>query len=224
MDVRSQSKAMWIPVGSDAESHMISYLEEGHSLSKALARSIRSTAGQVHALLPESADASKVLDFESGGLVPRIEEVLADGRKVDRVLPPYDELAERVAEVLRKVSPSVCLVEHFSASANDPFLKTVTTHTLVLGQEAYFALRLEDLATTLPRRFSSWHSALAAGSVRNDIFATETLSVRAVDTFAGLSKFVVIKAYDGSGFLVWSRGTNGSPSKTDSERGEPYDD
>jgi len=140
-------------------------------------------------------------------LVPRGEPVAIRGRTVEPVYPPYDDLAEYVGAVLREVPGTTCLAEHFLATPADPFLTGLPAHVVTLGQEVYFALAPEDLATTIAP-YLSWHCTLGVGSFGKDVFAAETLSPGDVDVFAASSQLVAIPAYDGAGFLVWLRRTS----------------
>lgn len=128
---------------------------------------------------------------------------------VEPVHPPYGELARRVGAVMRDTPGTSCVVEHFLAKTGDPFLSELSTHVLSLDQEVYFALALEDLPTTIAQSLS-WHGTLGVGSPREDPLAAGTFSSSDVRVFAASAQLVAIKAYDGSGFLVWIPSATGN--------------
>jgi hypothetical protein len=216
MDASGQVKPLWISISErSAEQYMLSYLEEGHSLSKALARSIRGVPGGISALVPELANTGKILDFETAGLMPWIEPIVVDGGRIVPVRPPDGELARCIGAMLSEAPGTSCLVEDYLAGPTDPFLATVPVHFVSLDQEVYFALALRDLSSPIGG-YLSWHFTLGVGSSEKDLSATEMLSPGDIEIFAASSQLVVIRAYDGDGYLVWQRSTDvgdsGSPS------------
>ncbi|HYM15111.1 MAG TPA: hypothetical protein VEZ14_06090 [Dehalococcoidia bacterium] len=192
------------PIGEPATAYVLKYLQEGHSLSNALAKEVQTVVGEIFAVLPGAADTTKCLDFDSGSLVPPGEITIRDGNRWEKVSPPWAQLAANINDSLPDEPECLCLVEDFLSRPADPFLLRLNERRATHDEEVYVVLRPGELADWLARS-SSWHFTCAAGVPDADLFVRDTLTSDEISNFAARTLAVAIQAYDGAGFLLWRR-------------------
>jgi hypothetical protein len=197
------------------DGELIRYLEEylanGKTLSGLLLDSIDFASGKVVTTLPVSVSEEAARDFRSGGKLAAESSNLIASRL--QPMPDTDSrLAEMAREFLAGGEGRLCIFEDASAGVDDPYLQSVETRTGNYGNEVYHLLLRADaqeakiLSTIKEAR--SWMLAGAFTSAPPDdkyqskVVALITEELRA---FAEQTEKIVVGAYDGEGYLIWSK-------------------
>lgn len=186
-------------------------LSGGHTLAKFLFE-INFQRGTVFAISPKALDPSQLLQFKSGHFP---QQPVGD---VSPVADSVDEVAAVIYKLLGEPEKA-CFLENSLAVAGDPWLRNAKSRIATLGSEVYHVLLSEDRneevienaireARQIPAPIGAVGSL--AGSVESSIVMHRTLTKEALRDFAETVRSVLVGAYDGEGYVVWSKAPHSS--------------
>jgi len=186
-------------LGDDARRYIAERLEDGTRLTRAFAPTIRSGLGTVIAFVPEDLRDTPIGKFDEG-LRELGPIVVRDGWAWEKVVTAKEELAERVYAFVRGDRLGLFVVAAMDADPDSPYLNQLSFPFKVDGSDVYLMLShgrttSKDEVRDVIKRGSSWNfiSFLCLGS--------ESALEEAV---LGADE-VLVRAFDGEGYLVWRR-------------------
>lgn len=204
----------------EAASFIKDTLGKGKTLSKLLLASHEIASGSVYTFLPADTSTETANDFAGGGKLPPLPAethehfTSEDGAKWRMVpVPNADaDIVTTIQNFLRAEQGHVCIFEDAVAKPTDLWLSSAGTRVLTFNDEVYHWLSQDDVETTkilnTIRRANSW---LFMGAMTSTLkikgFASDagTISYDALKTMAEETKIIVVGAYDGEGYLIWSK-------------------
>jgi hypothetical protein len=219
-----------IRLGVEALGYIKAHLLRGGRLSHCLLELVDLHRGSVLTYLPGTVTDADAQDFSSGGKVStpgnsgaRFHVKGADGTTWTMV-PTADSdevLARIVHKYLETGADRVCILENAVARPGDPSLKS-TEQILVFNNEVLHWLSSDkDLSTILNtiHRARSWRFVCVM-TLAKDLpmppAPGQELSDAHLRCVAAQAEALAVDAYDGEGYLIWSRSTtDGETARTD---------
>lgn len=206
-----------IPLGREALVYLRACLARGKTLARFLLARRDLSEGRIVTLLPPEADLACLHDFENGILpLPPSEAHVRlpqpDGSSATLVPVPNTDpaLADLVRGFLAAGAGRVCLFEEALGRPSDPWLASVTVPFWVHGEELYWVVTDPDPAAiedAITRAASFAPPTIAALSQRPDAAPSHgsAMTEHALAALARRAEQILVGAYDGEGYLVWTR-------------------
>jgi len=216
-----------ITLGPEAIDYIRDRLAEGKTLAKFLLDRGDLDKGSVITFLPSDADLSRMNNFSRGGVLPapppetHHHYTTANGTRT-LVVPVPDtstQLAAMIQEFLKQEDARICLFESAVAKPTDGFLSTPNAKdlcVLTLDEDVYFLLKENDDLEMIDKTLRYAKSYLVLGvlvhfsdkdqflSLDEDPLRKE-LTVDELKVLAEKTEKIIVGAYDGEGYLIWSR-------------------
>ncbi len=191
-----------VKLGADSISYIRDRLENGITLSRILLQRSDLEEGEVVTFLPSDieVDSEALKRFGAGG----------------KALGNVDSyLTVRTQEFLNAGESRVCLFEDALLSSTAPFLSSPLMEgirVLFYESEVYYLLTKEDVESDIvPKTITkakSWlFTAIMTHTLKDDSFSLEskTISLTELEVLAARAEKIIIGAYDGEGYLIWSK-------------------
>ncbi|MBS1912961.1 MAG: hypothetical protein JST22_13325 [Bacteroidetes bacterium] len=178
-------------------------LENGLSLSQLVRRRYQLQSGLVWAPLPPDVDKSSIenrsaKEFRWGGLT--------------EVGGSLEILTSFVSRYLESLSGGICIFEYANAKSTDPVIQRETSGILTFGLEVYCVVQScradpDTIAAAIRGSDSLWThvgflSASLAGLPDENRAA---LALEDLESIADGVEHIIVGAFDGEGYLIWSR-------------------
>ena len=195
--------------------YMTRVLENGHTLAKFLVRVIAPNEGIFFALSPRPLTRSQVLRFDSGHFPQRPVSAMVGG--VPGAISPVANSQDELMKVLHKLlepPEAVCFLENSLASGSDTWLRKAKSRVISHGAEVYHVLFSDDRAEAKisaaireAQQIPIFVGAVGhlAPPVASSIMKRRTVATGDLEEFAATARCIFIGAYDGEGYVVWSR-------------------
>jgi hypothetical protein len=189
-------------------------LSHGKTIAKLLLERDDLDDGAIRSLLPKSVSREAVLDFESGGKLPRTNTVRVPDKpslRIELKANSDPALAAEILKFLRNDAENLCLFEDALAAAGDPFLKSLDSRLWFYGDEVYHLITSTDSVTEkilqAIRPARSWLTigVLTDGPPRNQYGDRGNLSFLDLNLLAQQAEKIIVGAYDGESYLIWSK-------------------
>jgi hypothetical protein len=203
------NEAEFVPLQGEGNEHVRGTLAEGKTLSSLVLSVVDLGTGRIDALVPRGVPAESVTDFRSP-LVPEPILLQLPGRQVVEVAPPLRALAARVASLMSQMSEPVALFEDAQSRPGDAWLDTIRTSHMTYDDEIYhvvtdLTIGEETIYETMCN-VSLWPFI---GFVINEAGSYmrghhQAASMQTLKSLAQRVTTIVVGAYDGDGFVVWS--------------------
>ncbi len=213
-----------ITLGPEAVDYIRDLLAEGKTLGKFLLDRGDLNKGRVTTFLPSEADLSKVNNFSRGGVLPTPPPethhhfTAPDGTKTVMVpvLGTGKQLAAMIQEFLGGNDERICLFESAVAKPTDGFLSTPNAkdlRVLSFQENVYYLLKQQDDREKIEKALRYAKSFRVLGvlvHLSKDKFLDEDsvrkeLTLDELKVLAEETEKIVVGAYDGEGYLIWSR-------------------
>lgn len=209
-----------IHFGREAVEYIRECLADGNTFAQLLLAGMDLDAGQTITVLPQEVGDESAREFRTGGKLPvppHAQKVFAgpDGSQWRMEPKPSMELhlVTTIREFLGAESERIVMFENHSASPGDPFLARSGTQILVHQDEVYHFLISDDhepakIVQTVRVAESPHLFICAMTSVSNrDSWPSQTGKVtrEELENLVKRTERIVIGAYDGEGYLFWSR-------------------
>lgn len=205
---------------AEAEQFVTDRLADGNTLARAVLKYLPIAQGCIRTFLPLGAVPQSLKDYGTGGKLPTpdVSEWKGTQHGDETLLmipvPTTDSwLAARIRSHLLRDENNVCVVEDALKRPTDAVLHRVPTKFAACGDEVYHLLFPEDahedpiLATLRAAKssvptfigvLSRWPRATL--NAKPKVLSVDELQALAVET-----QELFVGAYDGEGYLVWSR-------------------
>lgn len=208
-----------ITLGSEALDYIRESLSDGKALSKCLRSTLDLRSGRVRTYLPAGTTTTAINQFSVGGkLRSRTEEVSASTRKGEIPnavpIPNTDSmLISKVRTHLESGHSAFCLFANALARPDDPWLSQSKVRTLVCGIDVYHFLTPDNknsdfIRLTIKKARSIGPpllGAFASSSPAASSLESGAVELAELQKVAEQTEKLVVGAYDGEGFLIWSR-------------------
>lgn len=203
-------------LGPPAFGHLRHCLGHGKGLSRRLLRRLADESGSVFTWLPAETPESAAHDFRAGGKLPsppRAEWIETPTATAVPIPTTREHLAGYVESFLRGSQDRVCVLENALARRSDRATGSFRSELLFFGEEVYHRVPAgAEAATILAALDEAFAIPLFAG-----VLATAPAETRGrasgaeigeaeLDGLAENCRAVIVGAYDGEGFLVWTPG------------------
>lgn len=195
------------------------YLSNGLTLAQLLLEKLPLDKGTVITFLPEGVTKEESEEFESGGKIktdPSLREtrVSEDGRKWI-FTPVQDNLALIMPHLLAYMSENhvrVCIFENASGGAQDPCIVKIHSNIYLYHNEVYHFVNSANIdSSSVETAIREAHSyrllgigARVIGEKYRDT-QKRTVNIDELKMFAENTEMLIVCAYDGEGYLIWTK-------------------
>jgi hypothetical protein len=206
-------------VGPPAEQFIRERLAKGCTLAKAALQALPLAQGQIVTLLPPGVLPQSVDDFGTGGKLPPLPETewkTAQSRgEALRMIPvPNTDswLVAKIKDHLGKAADHVCVFEDQFKQPKDPVVQKLLTRYATFNDEVYHLLFQDDAED---QRILDTIRGAKGGPIFIGVLTTWPLEPRVggagvlsraqLQTLAASAQKLFVGAYDGEGYLIWTR-------------------
>jgi hypothetical protein len=204
------------PVGKQAVAYIQEQLKQGGVLSRLLLRYLELGPGVAWTYVPAEVDQAIVDDLAYGSVaapVARESYVVSDGYAVVPVVAPSRPIiVGMIVRFLRSHSDAYCVFEDALVRASDPVMKAENAHYMAYGDEVlYYASREDADLATVSRLMSLAEHYLLTGVLSRVAKGTrifqpqKPLSSHELELIVRGTETIVLRAYDGEGYVAWSK-------------------
>lgn len=199
------------PLEDAARSYCLEVLELGKTLSSFLLDQYRKADGTIEAIVPQHANLGSA-DPKSGGL-----SNITQGSQQSNSEAISDGFATASASLLSLIKShldslsKLCIIEDFAARRGDPALSRYKTPLAYHDHEVYHLLSRAqkddvELARTLQLSSSLPSSVVCLTRLERPLPSPGSeISVDELRGCAEMSASIAIDAFDGEGYIIWSR-------------------
>jgi len=212
-----------IKLGPEASQYVRECLSNGHTLSKCLLEIKDLNRGSVFISVPLSVDVTRTANnFRHGPLLPEsmversVDNDLEDNSKMTILpVPQTDEILVRIIQdYLDGDRGRVCVFEDCIARPSDPWLRTSKRSAWKnFEDEVYYFLTSRD--STLSKIGQAIKDAnrvyppligamMKMSEMQSFGFGKMTMTLNILKELARATDKIIIGAYDGEGYLIWS--------------------
>jgi hypothetical protein len=206
-----------IGVDSAALVYLRKCLAQGNQLARLLAALEDLGRGSAKVLIPFAAQPNSSQNYEQA-LVPeqpRDEQLhwrATDGTKwrAARVPDMTEALADQINEFFASHADGICVLEDAAAREGDPFLTRLSSRLSYGSDGTVFHLLFASDANTARvvttiREAQSWQLAGCMATSSSDVERESTrVSDGTLAQLAAIAQTIVVRAFDGDGWLIWS--------------------
>jgi hypothetical protein len=204
------------PEAVDYFGRFVSGCDGRRHLSKFLSENFKFESGTIRTYLPPGVPLETIHQFEFGGKLPQpIERIkVAGGYAVP--IPNLDvALVARIQAHLTAYDSAFCIFQNGVLRPNDPALRRLPpTHTLICEDTVchYLNSSDKDLPDLIGKTIKVARSGgppylvgCAGKSAPVSSFQGEAIKSETLEEFAQRVDVIFLGAYDGEGFLIWTR-------------------
>lgn len=185
-------------------------LEAGKTFSRLLLKTHDLNTGTAVTKLPAGIEEAAAKDFDSGGKLPELYPRTSNLQAV----PDSDFLLiPEVNRFLSESSANICILEDSLANPTDPFLQSVKTRYSAFQDEVYHLIcQPDNNSDTISKTLRQAHSWLTIGALTSTPQETGIcgqrgdLTLSNLTTMAQGTEVIIVGAYDGEGYVIWSKG------------------
>ena len=206
-----------VALGSQATQYIRECLAQGKTLSKHILQLQDLEDGKVDTFVPDGVPTENVLNFREGIHPFEPPTPPKDGSALwIPKLTMDDLLADEMYDYVRRSKDRLCVLEDELASPRDEYLKLVKTRFLSHGDEVYHLVCHGDDRSRVEETISQASGWLFVGvlSVMPKTLRPKAAALTDQDLaeVARASRSVLVGAYDGEGYLVWTKNEHTSSS------------
>lgn len=208
-------------LGRDGVEYVRLCLARGKTLARYHLECLDLYRGKVLTYLPADISAQAAREFTTGGKIPqpaKSEGILVEegGRQIVAVpvRSTVDHMTTLIEQFLRGGSGRLCILQHAFARPSDPWLSDSPARFLTFEDEVYFFITGQSANTGEIREaigeaettylFIGALTSLRSGNTWS-LERKEKVSLDELRTLAEKTETIFVGAYDGEGYLIWSR-------------------
>jgi hypothetical protein len=210
-----------IVLGQEALDYVRDSLRVGKELAAYLLKALTLESGRVRTFLPVGLPTTEINRFSAGGKLPMapVEKrtLVVAGKSAEVAAAPLPNLdvvlASTIKKYLNSEADALCLFENALASPGDGWLSRAKVHSVVTKSSVYHILRSEDTDSELIQQTVAKSKSirppllgiLAHYPLASSRFKSGTIEPADLQKIAERTEELLVGAYDGEGFLIWSR-------------------
>lgn len=189
-----------IVLGSDAVDYLRAYFTEGTTLANLLAR-LPLDQGRIVAYVPQSADSNQITHYASGGLV-REEDRGAPGRYAICFVSNYLNASDMRCAVFEDINAVPGNATNYNGNDIPYVTFADEVYPFVVRSPNTWEAIAQVIAFAASYRLvcALWESATVP-----PLFTGTEVGLDLLESIASQCEHIAILAYDGEGFLLWSR-------------------
>ncbi|TEB15729.1 hypothetical protein Psfp_01960 [Pelotomaculum sp. FP] len=197
-----------VTLGSEAVVYIKDILKYGNTISKYLLQSYDFEKGKVVTYLPYDINNEDARHFKVGGKIKSPAEY-------ENSFPiPIAYLMNSIKLFLKGGESRLCIFEDVTSKPKDPRISSKDDRIYIYGDEIYYALFGEDaennekIHDTIWDSDSHWHFVCIMTSLSKKSFYlrnNKNLNANELKMLVEGTERVAIGAYDGEGYLIWTR-------------------
>jgi hypothetical protein len=202
-------------IAIDDRNACATFLSEALAGGGSLSRSLQEVATQFSrcwTLLPAAAG---VTNFYEGGWYETSSRFVYDGGVAERVVSDNERMAAMIATYLQNRQTSFCLFENARARRSDAFVNGISAPVVFYADEVFHwstsKNRLDDIIEMLIRAKTVpvFTGGIGRSSrVVSSLLDRGTVGQAFLNDVIRVAEHIVIGAYDGESYVVFSRETN----------------
>jgi hypothetical protein len=210
-----------ISLGPEAIGYIRECLSYGKTLARYLLEKLDLESGSVTTFLPPDVSEEARTQFKWGGKFKRdpatfVYHTAPDGSRTRMEPVPNTNpwLVSIVEAFLRGAEGRVCIFEDALVRPSDPCFSSLKGRLLIFGDEVYYFLSSEDregkrIAETVREAANVWPGLIGAlTSVAGEAALSDEareITAAQLRVLAESVEKIVVGAYDGESYLIWSR-------------------
>jgi hypothetical protein len=208
-----------ICLGEEGIEYIKTCLSGGKTLANLLLQAVDSAAGKIITFLPSDISEETANQFTSGGklkedLTPKKEMIKSDESKLTIVRTANTDfwLRSNIHLFLTSKDRPLCIFEDDLAKPTDPWLSSEKMQIFTLDDEVYhFLLSVDAEDEKIDQAIGKASSYLFVGVMTSVPHETafprrrQVITLEDLRTFSERTEKIVVGAYDGEGYLIWSK-------------------
>lgn len=208
-------------LGVEAIEYIYSCLAKGKTFASYLS-TLNLKKGRVITFLPIEVSEEVAKQFELGGKLPvpppkaHISFTSEDGSKWRMAPKPNINLClvEIIQKFLTKGQEHICIFEDALAKPSDPYMVSSTVPWLAFNDEVYYFLSWRDTDSRKIEQVIKEASNVYPPTIgamisvpdsREFTFEERKITIDQLKILAERTEKIIIGAYDGEGYLIWSK-------------------
>jgi hypothetical protein len=201
-------------LGIEAVQYIKTRLSAGHTLAHYLLKIQNIDSGRVTTFLPSGVSMEQANKFEYGGIILRYLTT-DDGRKYAMAPAPSATryLVKTIKDFLSMDESRLCIMEDALAKPNDPCVSRLKSRLLFFRDDVYSIVYHSDIESSFIRNtikeaksIPTFIGAFTSLPSRDNTFSDrQKISEDTLRVLAERTERIFIGAYDGEGYLIWSR-------------------
>ncbi len=190
-------------------------LSGANKMSDSIMRLVNFKDGHFFTLLPADMNVSKLLNFESGGVLSQndLQDIFVLGKGVKgRIIPTiHAYICNLVRESILKSKYLSCIVDDYNRDPNDLFEDELfSRYGIFIDSEAYYYFDQknfseESMEKSLERSNTFWHSLCFLTEMTLKDISDRKLGLNTVESFSREARLILVGAYDGEGYVFWEK-------------------
>ena len=206
-------------LGSEAIDYVRKCLEAGNKLAELVLEDVELEKGNVITFFPSFVKKKELNKFDIGGKLSQPFKAQWINRENGVSIPSSIDnyLVSKIKNNLTNFKNGLCVFEDFLANPKDPCLSNKRNSIYVYKNDVYYFLFAQDVTKEKINQIIKWSSALPihlgyiiSDLKNNDFIMTSNkentnLSKSELKIIVKRIKRIIVGAYDGEGYLIWSK-------------------
>lgn len=212
-----------IPLGRSAVTYFRERLSEGKTLAVGLQKETNLNTGQIITFVPCDREVSdeELIQYEHGQLLPGLgpetyQYYLDDDGAITRIVPVPDTstlLTKIIREFVDTRENNLCILEEGLAQRSDPCVASWEVPWFALNEELYYIAtsantdsEIEQIIRMAKNHYPGLIGAMTSLPPSFELDSHKrTITSEEVNILAVRAEKVILGAYDGQGYLIWSQ-------------------
>jgi len=194
-------------------SYFIEHIQCGKTLSKRVVEKVNFSKGIFYTFFPSNAEISRLFDFSCGGIIPPIPygkhsykiEGFSDKFHPQQIITMDRECSEFISSYVKEGGKNCAIVENYMFEPENVHANIRRVKMTPYEKEVYYFLdkenSIEEIYETIRKSSEVWHSLFVLTQMNSVL----TLYSECLDKICDNSKFIIVGAYDGEGYIFWEK-------------------
>jgi hypothetical protein len=195
--------------------YFMNHMGCGKTLAKKMSEKIDFFQGIFFTFLPSNAKLDKLYEFSYGGIIPSVPygnqvyemEGYPNGFIPEQVTTMDNNLSEFISNYVKKNAENCAIVENVILELSDIHANIKGVKMIPYEKEVYFYLdeknSIDQIYKTIRRSSQSWHFFSILTELENK--KMQSMNAYDLDRICDNSKFIIVGAYDGEGYIFWEK-------------------
>lgn len=200
----------------------------GKMLAKLILDLVNLKQGAVYTFLPENVSPEQIYQFKEGGMIPLSDEDRANITPIGRVPTPegyeggvlvptpdnYELLFPIINDYLKMDTKNICIFIAAMQESNHLYMRPENTNLFTFKNNVYWYVAsteasIQKIEEMQRKSSNAWIQVFGvltrSDKVEVPPFNKREITLEELETLAKNTSKIAVGAYDGEGFLIWSR-------------------